>query len=126
MIWFENPGFVGGTKSRLVTDEAGVYKCYMCHKVFSEEEMSHHKEWQDVLAFYDEGYLEENEAYQLFNLEKALELSKGIEPVMFHCKNLLKEEYKRKILRSLEWKDNAWKAETGLFHYMWMMIKASL
>ena len=130
------PRFVGEAKSKLVTDEAGVCKCSECHKTFSEEEQfkmsqlvsylntphycteedfSYHKEWEKILQFYDEGYLDDNEPFQLFDIEKALSLSEGVEPVVYVCKNILDEKSKRKILSTLKWENGSWKMKKSFF-----------
>ena len=130
------PRFVGETKSKLVTDESGVCKCSECHKIFSEEEQlkmsqlvsylntphycteedfSYHKEWEKILQFYDEGYLDDNEPFQLFDIEKALSLSEGVEPVVYVCKNILDEKSKRKILSTLKWENGSWKMKKSFF-----------
>lgn len=119
------PEFAGITKSHLSTDSNDVCKCIHCGRVFSEEEqvqmgrliaylntphycseedMSHHEEWHEICAFYDQGYLDENEPFQLFNLEKAVELSKGIEPVWYNIRPGINV-----ILSAMKWKDGAWR-----------------
>ena len=74
----------------------------------TEEDFSYHKEWEKILQFYDEGYLDDNEPFQLFDIEKALSLSEGVEPVVYLCKNILDEKSKRKILSTLKWENEAW------------------
>lgn len=141
----ELPKLVGEAKSALVIDEDGVCKCSQCHKVFSKEEQQkmnklisylntphycteedfiYHKEWAEILEYYDEGYRKDNEPFQLFNLKKALDFSEGVEPVVFHCKNVLDEKCKRKIVSNLKWKDGAWRVKKGFFHKMKMNNEA--
>ena len=81
----------------------------------TEEDFSYHKEWEKILQFYDEGYSDDNEPFQLFDLEKALALSEGVEPVVYFCKNILDEKSKRKILSTLKWENGSWKMKKGFF-----------
>lgn len=49
-----------------------------------KEDMKHHGNWQKVLEYYNHGYLDECEPFKLFNIERAVELSKGVEPVLLY------------------------------------------
>ena len=124
----EVPRFVGEAKTALVTDEHGVCKCRMCNKVFSEEEQFkmnqliaylntphycteedflHNDEWSKIFQFYDEGYSDDNEPFQLFDLKKALKFSEGIEPIVFKYK----KNNKKKILYPMKWQNGAWRID---------------
>lgn len=123
------PRLAGGVSSLLFTNQYGICKCEKCRKVFSEEEqakmnssleylntphyyidedMSHHEEWWEVLEFYNNDYSDENEPYQLFNIEKAVELSQGIEPLLYHFKSKKIAKKQMEILSEMKWKDGKW------------------
>lgn len=50
-----------------------------------------------------------------FDIEKALSLSEGVEPVVYVCKNILDEKSKRKILSTLKWENGSWKMKKSFF-----------
>lgn len=120
------PQFGGGVESLLFTNPYGVCKCRKCRRVFSleeqekmdlliaymnaphyydEESLSHHKEWLPIFDFYDKDYRAENEPYQMLSTQKMLELSQGVEPVIYcetHKKN------KAEVLQALRWDGKEW------------------
>ena len=117
----------GGVESLLFTNPYGVCKCQKCRQVFpaweqeqmarliaylntphyyTEEALSHHKEWLPALAFFDEGYPSENEPYSLLSTEKILELSKGIEPVLYKKTH---KKSRAEIIKKLRWEDGKWR-----------------
>ena len=120
------PQFGGGVESLLFTNPYGVCKCRKCRRVFSPEEQekmerlitymntphyydkesfSHHKEWLPIFDFYDKDYKAENEPYQMLSTQKMLELSQGVEPVVY------RETHKRskaEVLQALRWDGNEW------------------
>ena len=120
------PRFGGGVESLLFTNPYGVCKCRECRQVFSPQEqeqmerlvsylntphyydedaLAHHDEWKAVLEFYDENYQEENDPYTLLSTDKILELTQGVEPVLYretHKKN------KAEVLKKLCWTGQEW------------------
>ena len=72
---------------------------------YDEETFSHHKEWLPIFDFYDKNYRAENEPYQMLNAQRILELSQGVEPVLYretHKKN------KAEVLKKLCWTGQEW------------------
>ena len=120
------PQFGGGVESLLFTNPYGVCKCRKCRRVFSpeeeekmerliaymntphyydEESLSHHNEWLPIFDFYDKDYRAENEPYQMLSSQKILELSQGVEPVVY------RETHKRskaEVLQALRWDGKEW------------------
>ena len=120
------PRFGGEVESLLFTNPYGVCKCRECRQVFSSQEQKHmdhlvsylntphcytedtlayHDEWKAVLDFYDENYHGENEPYTLLSTDKILELTQGVEPVLYretHKKN------KTEVLKKLCWTGQKW------------------
>lgn len=122
------PRFGGGVESLLFTNPYGVCKCRECRQVFSPQEqeqmdrlisylntphyyaedaLAYHDEWKEILDFHDENYQEENEPYTLLSTEKILELTQGVEPVLY------RETHKRKntteVLKKLCWIEQEWR-----------------
>ena len=121
------PRFGGGVESLLFTNPYGVCKCRECRQVFSPQEqeqmdhlvsylntphyydedaLAHHDEWKAVLEFYDENYQAENEPYTLLSTDKILELTQGVEPVLY------RETHKRnkaEVLKKLCWVGQEWR-----------------
>lgn len=121
------PRFGGGVESLLFTNPYGVCKCRECRRVFSPQEqeqmdrlvsylntphyydedaLAHHDEWKAVLEFYDENYQAENEPYTLLSTDKILELTQGVEPVLY------RETHKRnkaEVLKKLCWVGEEWR-----------------
>ena len=72
---------------------------------YDEESISHQKEWLPIFDFYDKDYKAENEPYQMLSTQKMLELSQGVEPVVY------RETHKRskaEVLQVLRWDGNEW------------------
>lgn len=122
------PQFGGGVESLLFTNPYGVCKCRKCRRVFSPEEQekmerlitymntphyydkesfSHHKEWLPIFDFYDKDYRAENEPYQMLSSKKILELSQGIEPVVYRETH---KKSKAEVLQTLRWDGKEWRA----------------
>ena len=125
----------------LTTNSKGICKCSECGKVFSVEEqqqlehlisylntphywlkedMKYQDKWKEVLEYYNQGYLDEHEPFKLFNIEKAVELSKGIEPVLFHKKHY--NNSRKKILTSYRWKNGKWTIKNKVLAYLKLLI----
>ena len=121
------PRLVGGdAESYLFINDFGECKCKNCKKVFSQkqkvqmkdlinylntphfatdDDKANYEEWRGILEHYDVGYAKENQPFEVLDIEKVLELIKGIEPVLYKG-----YEGKRgiKILSDLKWKNGKW------------------
>ena len=135
---------IGEVEATLTTDSKGICKCNECGKVFSVEEqqqlhnlvsylntphyylaedMKYHNLWKDVLKFYNHGNLEKDDPFGLFSIDKALKLSKGVEPVLFY--RYFYNECKKKILTSYRWKNGNWAIKNKILAYLKLKISKS-
>lgn len=135
------PHLVGKAESYLYMEPNSVCRCRQCGKEFSEEEqnqmkrfiaylntphycleedMQYHKEWREIFEFYNQGYTDENKPFQLFDMQKALELSEGIEPVWYDQRGRMKN--REVILSKMTWKNGAWRVGNKIKGFMkWLM-----
>ena len=124
----KQPYFIGKVETNLAMESDGVCRCRQCGKEFSpeeqnkmkrliaylntphyclEEDMKYHKEWCEIFEFHNLEYNDENEPFQLFDIQKALELSKGIEPVWYDQRGGMKN--RDVVLSKMKWKNGAWR-----------------
>jgi len=122
------PYLIGKAESYLFMESDGVCSCHRCGKEFSQEEqnqmnrlisylntphycleedMKYHKEWCEIFELYNLEYDDENEPFQLFDLQKSVELSKGVEPVWYDQRGGMKN--RDVILSKMTWKNGAWR-----------------
>ena len=132
---------IGEVEVTLNTNSKGICKCSQCGKIFStkeqkklhrlvtylntphywlEEDMKYHNLWRDVLEYYNHGYLEKDKPLGLFSVERAVNLSKGVEPVLFH-RNHYNNSWK-KILTAYSWKNGEWIIENKFLMYLKLLL----
>ena len=132
------PRIEGKAESILYTSSKGRISCRRCGKEFTKQEQEkldqliaylntphywlkedslHHKEWEEVLKYYDHGYLKANDPFGLFSMEKVRQLWEGVEPVLYRCENSFYKS-RRKILALLQWKNERWLVRNKLLVYL--------
>lgn len=133
---------IGEVTDTLTTDPKGICSCSECGKVFStkekkqihrlvsylntphylsKEDMENHDLWEKIFIYYNHGYLEKDAPFVPFSVKKALNLFRGVEPVLFYSPRFNHEQ--KKILSSYSWMNGKWYIKNKLLVYLKLLLK---